>query len=182
MAIVWCEYSSESLKRWSGGTTQELFICPNSATVSERNFDFRISTATVEEEQSAFTAFNGYLRKLMVLEGELKISHQDHHSNHLLPFEQDAFSGDWNTISIGKVRDFNVIYRPHLHPTVEAVSVTSETIELVNRKELFVYLQAGSCTINSQPMQTGMALFSSDSEQLTVKTTQNCVLILVSFD
>ncbi len=45
----------------------------------------------------------------MVLEGELTLEHEDHHSARLQPFQQDAFAGDWITRSKGRARDFNIM-------------------------------------------------------------------------
>ena len=45
----------------------------------------------------------------MIIEGELALKHEGHHSVNLKPFEQDSFSGEWITRSIGKVRDFNLM-------------------------------------------------------------------------
>ncbi len=47
-------HNQQKISTWSGGTTTELFIYPEVAEYSERNFDFRISTATVEVEESNF--------------------------------------------------------------------------------------------------------------------------------
>lgn len=182
MAIDWCEYTADSIQRWSGGTSQELYIFPATASVHERNFDVRISTATVEVEKSTFTDYSGYLRKLLVLEGELTINHLNHHSVQLKAFEQDFFQGDWHTTSIGKVRDFNVIYRPYLNPIVEVKTVTSESILLDHSADCFVYVFSGECNINNRVIATGNAVFCSKNESLLIDTRGNCTIILVRFD
>ena len=94
---------------WSGGTTSQLYISPENASFSDRKFDFRISSAVVELEQSDFTPLPGFSRILMVLEGELEIFHENQYSKVLKQFEIDEFSGDWKTSSKGKVIDFNLI-------------------------------------------------------------------------
>ncbi|MGG1660025.1 HutD/Ves family protein [Brevibacillus sp. NRS-1366] len=95
--------------RWSGGSTTQLAIYPDDADYNQRNFTWRLSSALVEVEESAFTPLPGFWRLLMILEGELFIEHEGHHSASLQPFEQDAFSGGWTTRSKGKVRDFNLM-------------------------------------------------------------------------
>lgn len=182
MSIDILTYSAESIKPWSGGTTQELFISPKSATVQERNFDVRISTATVEEEESTFTNYQGYLRKLMVLEGELTVSHENHHSIQLVPFEQDFFSGDWNSTSKGKVRDFNVIYKPHLSPRFEVKNFASEEIDLIQVKALFLFILKGNCELNNEDIKPGTGVFCSDIESVKLNFKKECTLILVRFD
>ena len=47
---------------WSGGTTTEIFIWPEDADYAARRFAVRISSATVELEESDFTALPGVTR------------------------------------------------------------------------------------------------------------------------
>ncbi|MGG4498122.1 HutD/Ves family protein [Brevibacillus reuszeri] len=101
--------SAQHTSQWSGGSTTQLAIYPETAVYSDRSFQWRISTAVVEAEESSFTPLPGFWRLLMILEGELFIEHEGHHSVTLQPFEQDSFSGGWTTRSKGKVRDFNLM-------------------------------------------------------------------------
>lgn len=94
---------------WSGGTTTQIAIYPKDAIYSERNFQWRLSSARVEAEESVFTSLPGVWRLIMVLEGTMKLEHAGQHSVTLTPFEQDSFSGDWTTTSFGKVCDFNLM-------------------------------------------------------------------------
>ncbi|MEL7633916.1 MULTISPECIES: HutD family protein [Sporomusa] len=94
---------------WSGGTTTQIAIYPKYAAYSERNFIWRLSSASVDSEKSIFTSLPEFWRLIMVLEGEMKLEHEGHHSVKLGPFEQDSFSGAWTTTSFGKVRDFNLM-------------------------------------------------------------------------
>ncbi|MDN3724949.1 HutD family protein [Aequorivita sp. SDUM287046] len=95
--------------KWSGGSSTQLYIYPADATYAERNFEIRISTAKVEVETSTFTALPGVHRKLMILEGEINITHEGQYSKNLKPFEVDTFSGDWKTTAVGTCIDFNVM-------------------------------------------------------------------------
>lgn len=45
---------------WSGGLTYEYLIYPKTANYSDRNFVFRVSSATIEKVPSEFTKFKGY--------------------------------------------------------------------------------------------------------------------------
>lgn len=94
---------------WSGGTTTELMIYPKDSKYSMRNFLFRLSSADVCLEESTFTNLPGIDRIIMVLDGEMSLYHEGHHSINLKPFERDSFKGDWNTKSKGKVTDFNLM-------------------------------------------------------------------------
>ena len=94
---------------WTGGKTTELFIFPENASYQSRNFDLRISTASIDLDFSEFTSLPGFNRKLMVLEGSIRIVHKDKYEKELARFDQDEFSGDWSTVSYGKAVDFNIM-------------------------------------------------------------------------
>lgn len=101
--------ADQATSNWSGGTTTQIAIFPKNAVYAERNFTWRISSARVELEESEFTSLPGIWRLIMVLDGEMRLEHTGHHTTYLKPFDQDSFSGDWATKSLGKVRDFNVM-------------------------------------------------------------------------
>lgn len=95
---------------WSGGTTTELFIYPENAVYAERNFEIRISSATVDLEESSFTSLAGYTRYIMPLKGTMRLIHKGHHEAELKPLETDIFMGDWSTECFGKCVDFNLMH------------------------------------------------------------------------
>ena len=95
--------------QWSGGSSTQLYIFPFHASYTKRNFDLRISTARVEVAESTFTALPGINRKLMILDGEINITHEGQYSKNLKAFDVDCFNGDWKTTSIGTCTDFNVM-------------------------------------------------------------------------
>lgn len=94
--------------KWSGGTTTQLCIYPEGAKYSERIFDWRISTAWIEEEESHFTPLPGVKRWIMPLTGELRMKFSDKEVC-LLPFEVYQFDGGDEVVSNGKLRDFNLM-------------------------------------------------------------------------
>lgn len=58
---------------WDGGKTYEYFIYPPEAKYSERNFLFRISSASIDKVPSQFTRFENYKRYLVMLDNSLEI-------------------------------------------------------------------------------------------------------------
>mgnify|MGYP000737003170 CR=1 FL=1 len=44
---------------WANGTSTELFVYPADGNFQTRDFTFRISTATVEAEETTFSDFSG---------------------------------------------------------------------------------------------------------------------------
>ena len=138
--------------RWSGGTTTELFIYPPTADYKERNFQFRLSTATVETEKSDFTRLSGISRKLRVLEGEVTLIHDDHDSRQLNKFDADEFEGDCETSSIGKCIDFNLMTTGETKGEITGIVVENEKHFDCNIKEncdwVFIYIFSGKISID----------------------------------
>lgn len=104
--------SNKVVSTWKGGTTTQLCIEPIDASLQERNFDLRISSATIELERSEFSDFTGYRRYLMKLEGDIRLFIDD---KNIIIRDDEAFEfmGDEKVISISKEpsRDFNVIIK-----------------------------------------------------------------------
>jgi environmental stress-induced protein Ves len=97
--------------KWSGGSTTEMLIYPLGSSYAARDFLFRISSAVVTDRQSDFTVLPGVRRLLMVLEGELTLTHAETESIVLRPYETDSFPGNRQTKSTGTGRDFNLMMR-----------------------------------------------------------------------
>jgi environmental stress-induced protein Ves len=97
--------------RWAGGTTTQLAIWPEGTEYTKFNFQFRISKATVEVEESTFTFMPGVKRHLMILDGSLRIDHKGRYIKQLDKFGYDIFDGEWPTTAKGKVSDFNLMTR-----------------------------------------------------------------------
>lgn len=104
--------SNRIVSTWKGGKTEQLCIVPEGASLQERNFDLRISSATIDLERSEFSDFTGYRRYLMKLEGDIILLIDDK-SIIIKDDEAFEFMGDEKVISISKEpsRDFNVIIK-----------------------------------------------------------------------
>lgn len=104
--------SKRIVSTWKGGKTEQLCIVPENASLQERNFDLRISSATIDLERSEFSDFTGYRRYLMKLEGDITLLIDDK-TIIIKGDEAFEFMGDEKVISISKEpsRDFNVIIK-----------------------------------------------------------------------
>ncbi|WP_461632664.1 HutD/Ves family protein [Labilibaculum euxinus] len=164
---------------WSGGTSTQLYIYPPTSDYQQRDFDFRLSTATVEVEESDFTSLPGVSRKIMILDGAIEIIHENRYSKKLDKFDTDSFEGDWKTSSIGECIDFNLMTRGTSKGEIKALSIEKKQIvNLPLEKEtdfLIGYIFSGeiSLTINQKihQLQQGNLLvitqFGSANLQLT---------------
>lgn len=119
---------------WSGGTTTQLAIYPEDADYGSRNFIWRLSSATVEAEESVFTSLPGIDRIIMILEGEIELEHQGHYKKVLGKFEQDSFSGGWTTKSIGQATDFNLMMKEGCQGKLEAVILEKDEVRTITFK------------------------------------------------
>lgn len=149
--------SNYEINEWSGGTTTELFIYPEGAEYSERNFHFRLSTATVEVEQSTFTSLPGVNRTLMVLYGHLNLHHEGHHQASLGQFDQDEFKGDWETKSEGKCVDFNLMCRGNTSGKLDGFVLQKNQYRVLDCEGVIQYLYVvnGSIELNNKTYFTG---------------------------
>ncbi len=111
-----CDYNiikKENYKtnEWAGGRTTELSIYPENSKYQDRDFIWRLSSATVEAESSVFTQLPDYNRILMVLDGKLELNHNDVEIINLNAFDQNVFDGAAYTKCLGKAVDFNLMMR-----------------------------------------------------------------------
>lgn len=135
---------------WSGGTTSQLYIFPEDAQFSEHNFVFRISSATIDVEESSFTSLPSYNRILAILEGNLTLNHVGKPSTQLEKYEHVFFHGSWETTSVGKVRDFNVIYNSNYQIDFQLISVETQQIWTKISEFLFIFCLSDESIVDSK--------------------------------
>jgi len=164
------------ISNWSGGTTSELYILPQNADFKKGNYTLRISIATVEIEESTFTPLKNVDRVLTVLEGEIELDHEGHHSSVLKQYEQDSFRGDWLTKSKGKVRDFNVM---SINSEVStSVLKLSDNERHFGQKNEFYFIAEGSVFFNQQKLKKDQSFVLGKDDE--IQSFGNSVLICVN--
>lgn len=95
---------------WSGGTTTELYLYPENGSYARRDFQFRISSATVETEESDFTILPGVERLITPLKGGFILTQPDRPPVELRALGTPyRFSGDVPTHCVGRATDFNLM-------------------------------------------------------------------------
>ncbi|MDP2386095.1 MAG: HutD family protein [Bacteroidota bacterium] len=187
MKIHFFPFAEQPVNKWSGGITRQLAIYPFNASLEERDFIFRISTATVETETSLFSKFPGFQRILMILEGELKIDHKGHHTKKLKPFETDAFDGSWETTAEGMVVDFNVIYSGKIKTAeVKKFELSKNKKQILGSANFSgFYILSGLLTINGRELnEKDFVLVEQEkvNEKIELAATSDCQYILVLID
>ena len=160
---------------WSGGTTTQLIIYPKEAVYKNLDFTFRISTATIDVEESAFTSLPNVNRVIMVLKGELTIQHKNHYVKQLKKFDTDNFSGDWKTTGIGKVTDFNVMTRGSARANVSGFFLPDKST-----KEFFLHTDIMAVYVSAGEILIEQTLVSQGDILLIQKENNNEKLILLA--
>ncbi len=121
---------------WSGGTTTELAIHPITSDYKSLNFKWRLSSAKVELEESTFTYLPNTSRFILSLDNPLKLQHENNKIINLNPFEVHSFSGEWETKSFGKVRDFNLMLRENSKGYVNSILLSNNNTYSIPKNNL----------------------------------------------
>lgn len=168
--------------QWSGGETTELYIFPEGSNYKNGDYQFRLSTATVEIEESTFTPLPGVDRTLIVLEGEMQLDHKNHHSALLKPLNVDVFKGDWTTRSKGRCVDFNLMCKEGTKGTVKGYSLDQNTELKLNLdgQMNFIYLYKGLIEINETELNAGELFVSDALYLLNISTKEDSTYIVVN--
>lgn len=179
---------------WAGGATTQLFIYPRHSVYLNRNFSFRLSTATVTAETSVFTSLPGISRVLMILDGKINIHHKGHYSKTLDTFATDTFDGGWDTSSEGRCTDFNLMTTGNYTGTLSHLTLggnTNNPYELVyeiaeNSEFVFFFINAGavSMVLNNRAfnLKQGFMLKAETpgSASVTFRTTVHSEVVVAT--
>jgi environmental stress-induced protein Ves len=152
---------------WSGGTTTELFLYPENGSYAQREFLFRISSATVDLQESDFTALPGVERYITPLSGSFTLTHPGTAPVELPPLAAPyRFSGEIATHCVGKATDFNLMLKGcegkmELHRSAAPIRVGFNG---------FYAVEDGAFSLNGQvfPMQKGELLTIFSEEEATL--------------
>lgn len=149
---------------WKGGKTTQLCIVPENASLQERNFDLRISSATIDLERSEFSDFRGYRRYLMKLEGDITLLIDD---KTIIIKRDEAFEfmGDEKVISLSKEpsRDFNVIIKKD-----KKADISIKENEKLNTNKGEYIFSLEKAKINGKDVDK-YALYETDDENINLE-------------
>lgn len=173
---------------WSGGHTTQLAIYPIEASVENQNFVWRVSIAQSYDEETIFTPFLGYKRKLLVLDGNLTLSSADHNYHQKLnPSEQTEFDGGRVVKSLGKTLNFNLVFSKHSRGDLKEIKVTetpvTETLEgwsdsTYNQNVELFYCQSKSAVVKIEKQEN----FLEQGDVLLIERTKDPCAIPITYD
>ncbi|HRX13689.1 MAG TPA: HutD family protein [Eubacteriales bacterium] len=99
---------------WNGGKTVEMFIFPSDASYQKGDFLFRLSSATIEDENTVFTVLPNVKRFLTPIDNTLVLTHtKDGQSREVTldPLKVDVFDGGEETLCVGTGQDVNLMIK-----------------------------------------------------------------------
>jgi len=174
------QISKKNLKPnlWDGGKTYEYLIFPYGSSYSDKNFLFRISTATIEKTPSVFTQFKNYQRFLIMLDNNLSLIRNSkteiYQKNEIFIFDSNDYI---ESSSLGN--DFNLMVRKE--NTKTKCQILSSSF-VSNKSFLFVFaLQQATINIHSQEkhLHVGDLLFIENipREEICFSTDVNVIFI-----
>ena len=161
--------SSYNTNKWSGGETTELLIYPEESSFKARDFKYRLSIATIEVSSSDFTPLPETQRTLLLLEGELKLIHENHHESFLMPFSQDTFDGGWNTHSIGIAKDFNLMTKGLTKGIIHVINYDFQFDSIAD--QIICYNYDANVKIENEEIGNYDVQFFSTTGQLILQTS-----------
>lgn len=170
---------------WSGGTTTQICIFPRTANYAEREFLWRISSATVDLQESDFTALPDYQRFISTLRGEIILTHNHGAQFTLKPYEIHAFSGGDSTHCVGRCTDFNLMLRRGKADgfmRADRLRGERKTLCLDSRtEETLIYCAEGSCKLqtgdSSVKLAAGEAAIAAFVDMLAVSAEDAALMI-----
>lgn len=179
MKVLHRTIADYSTSFWSGGSTTELLIWPAEASYAQRKFLFRLSSATVEAEESIFTRLPGVVRYITPLQGEFSLEHNGCGSTVLHPYEISSFSGDWETVCRGRAVDFNLMLHG-CRGTLEHMQGEQDLCTAGNTAVCLFYPHGGTCaqgeTLYHLSKGDLLSFFLAEGEQVSLRVCASDLL------
>lgn len=167
---------------WSGGLTYEYMIYPKTARYADRDFVFRISSATIEEVPSAFTKFKGYYRYLVMLDNCLNIEINKEKRTYE-KYEIMEFNSDDNVTSYTKGIDFNwmVSEKTHHHKLIITKSEQHYNAQII----ILFSLETTVIKINEKPFDLKpydlLVIENQKKENVVLHFSNECLSGILDF-
>jgi environmental stress-induced protein Ves len=172
--------------KWAGGETTQLAIYPENAVFSEKDFLWRISSATFTSTESKFSDFTNYQRYILPLEGKLSVYHEGLYNRKLNKYEVEYFDGSWSTFSKNTLdcRDYNFIVKSG--NTAKMQILKEGDNYLLKKSEIVTVFSMNDYVINLNDKRRNIDGFSllileTDYEEKISITRANSVVIITEF-
>lgn len=171
--------NDRSVSNWAGGSTTQLWILPKDGNYASRDFKVRISSATVQTEDSDFTILPDVVRYITPLSGGFTLSHKDGRKITMAPLDPPyRFDGGIATHCVGKATDFNLMLKG-----VEGnMAVINGRFTTASSEICCVYPVDGDVTVDGESLNLSKGdlavILTEKGEQAVIETTKAIVCII----
>lgn len=168
---------------WDGGKTYEYFIYPDDSKYTERNFVFRISSASIEKTPSNFTRFNGYIRFLLMLDNELDIVRNGEAEDYKKG-ETFKFRSEDEVISRSLGNDFNLMVSDKVDFSgigmIDSASqISNEFIALFAIENCRVKIDSSNEKLGSNDL---LLICNPDQKPIEIKSDKSLIVAYIDID
>jgi environmental stress-induced protein Ves len=175
-----------TVSAWSGGSTTQIAIAPEGARYADRDFLWRVSSATVELPESDFTPLPDYDRLIATLRGEICLRHNGGAPLQLMPYQVHAFSGAEATHASGCCTDFNLMLRRGAAAgSMEALRPEGRSVLTPHpgTETLLLYCVEGGCAVSGEgereTLQAGETLLLSPRGPLSLEPERGAARLML---
>lgn len=162
---------------WAGGETIQMVIYPEDAVFANKDFLWRISSASFTSKGSKFSDFTGYQRYILPLKGRLKLDHEGLYKRDLEPYDVEYFDGSWTTLSENSLDciDYNFIVKSDSQAKLQILEEGQE-YELKGPKIVSIFsqedFQVELTSTRIKDIEGGSLLIMELDEDLKLKLIQ----------
>lgn len=160
------------VSNWSGGKTIQIAIAPEGAVYADRDFLWRVSSATADLDESDYTPLPDYQRWLSVFDRPIRLQHDGGEVITLNPYGIHCFDGGTATRSWGRCVDFNLMLRKgKAKGSLQAVLLSGrQPLEPQGADTMLLYCTEGSGTVGEISLKAGEAVLVQDVKEDTTVT------------
>ena len=161
------------VSQWSGGKTIQVAIAPEGAVYADRDFLWRVSSATADLEESDYTPLPDYERWLSVFDQPIWLQHDGGEIITLYPYGIHCFDGGAATHSWGRCVDFNLMLRKgKAEGSIQAVLLSGEqTLSARGPDTMLLYCGEGSGVLGGIALKAEEAVLVQDVKDDTLTLT-----------
>jgi environmental stress-induced protein Ves len=167
---------------WSGGLTYEYMIHPKTANYADRDFVFRISSATIEQVPSEFTKFKDYHRYLVMLDNSLDIE-VNKEKKLYKKYEIMEFNSDDEVTSYTSGTDFNWMVSEKI--SHHKLSITNSNQNCTAEMVILFSLDTTVITINEKPYHVEpydlLVIENEEKENVMLHFSTECLFGILDF-
>ncbi|PIE98567.1 MAG: hypothetical protein CR988_02545 [Treponema sp.] len=185
MNIIKIKQADFRAEKWTGGVTEEIFILPEGASYKNREFVARVSSATIEKNESTFSVLPDVYRFICPLDKKLTLIVNDENYVELEPFEVFEFNGDTPIVGKGKCRDFNFMLKGNAGGYMKVWNTEKAVMKKIQLKKssiLWVFSYSKKCAVkvNDEEVEIGkMQFIKIDGMKKSVTLKTDCKTNLI---